>query len=493
MNIERKIFTGFLFIFTLVFVLSAWAYFAHFETTLSAHQRTHAGVVNGNIYNDLKNTLANNTSVLKSLENDGDIALAYDVIPWLSVVGVGKMKRNFERIFKNYPYIGEVSFFKNNTLLVRITKEERPLEAAFFEAIVDFSAKDSRALLKTNMTLFLQDQLTQNRVKGLRYLALEKEDAIWLITPKGYARYGGTELKAEKVISLGEQKLVSSACVHIENTGYCLKSLISHEYYYDALRSLVVRMVALYVGVALVIYFLAKHLSMLIMQPIKALEHATKRYTKGDFSPIVLEGEGEIASAIMAFNAMGYRIKNFTTELQEEVKLRTKELTSVNQKLVQLASTDALTSLYNRGKIDELIQGELERFRRFAHPFSILLIDLDDFKGINDTHGHQAGDIVLKEFAKILQATTRKTDSIGRWGGEEFLILSPGATLGGAKTLAQTILEVLRQKTLQDIGTVSASIGGAQDRQGETYKDFVARVDRNLYTAKTTGKDCVVG
>ncbi|MBE0496870.1 MAG: diguanylate cyclase [Campylobacterales bacterium] len=493
MNIERKIFTGFLFIFTLVFVLSAWAYFAHFETTLSAHQRIQAGVVNANVYNDLQNTLANNASALKSLEGDGDIALAYDTVPWLSVVGVGKLKRNFQRTFENYPYINAVSFYKNNALLVKLANEKPSLEAAIFEASLDLGMQGSRVAVETDMTLFLQRQLAQNRIRGLRYLTLEKDDAMWLITPKGYARYGGDEIKKDKAFSLGEQKLVSSACARVENTGYCLKSLISHEYYYDALKSLIVRTVALYIGVALVMCFVARYLSVLIMQPIKTLEHATKRYTEGDFSPIELKSEGEIAIAIAAFNTMGHRIKNFTGELQEEVRLRTQELTDANQKLTRLASTDALTGLYNRGKIDELIHMELERFRRFAHPFCIILMDLDDFKSINDTYGHQAGDIVLKEFAAILQTTTRKTDSAGRWGGEEFLVLSPGTTLTGAKTLAQTIIETLRQRTFAGAGKASVSIGVAQYRQGETYKDFFARVDRNLYTAKTTGKDRVVG
>jgi len=493
MSIERKIFASFLFIFTLVFVLSAWAYFTHFETTLSAHQRTQAGVVNSNIYNDLKNALANNTSMLKNLNNDGDIALAYDAVPWLSVVGVGKVERNFRRIFENYPYLSTVSFYKNDALLVSLKREDYVADAAFFETLVDFDIQGSKVSVKTNMTLFLQHQLAQERVGGLRYLMLEKDDTVWLITPADYIPYGGKEIKTGKAFSFGAQKLVSSSCAHVEPSGYCLKSLISHEYYYDALRSLAVRMVALYLVVALAMYALAQYLSILIIRPIKTLEQATERYTKGDFSPITLEGEGEIASAIVAFNAMGHRIKNFTAELQEEVRLRTQELTTANQKLIRLASTDTLTGLYNRGKIDELAQIELERFRRFGHPFSIILIDLDDFKNINDTHGHQAGDIVLKEFAKLLQATTRKTDSLGRWGGEEFLVLSPSTTLAGAKTLAQAISNALKQATFQGFGSVTVSIGVAQYRQGETYKDFFARVDRNLYTAKTTGKDRIVG
>lgn len=493
MSIERKIFVGFLFIFTLVFLLSAWAYFAHFETTLSGHQRTQAGVVNANIYNDLKNTLANNAAMLKSLENDGDVALAYDNVPWLSVVGVGKIRRNFQRIFENYPYISTVSFYKNDALLVRLERESTPPEAALLDASFDIGMQGAKVLAQTNITLFLQHQLAQNRIGGLRYLTLEKNDAVWLVTPKGYAQYGGGGISVGKAFSFGEQKLVASSCAYVEGSEYCLRSLISHEYYYDALRALVARMVALYLGVALVMYTLSKYLAMLIMRPVKALEQATKRYTQGDFSPITLEGKGEMASAIAAFNAMGHRIKNFTGELQEEVNLRTQELTSANQKLIHLASTDTLTGLYNRGKIDTLVQSELNRFRRFGHPFCILLIDLDDFKNINDTYGHQAGDTTLREFARLLQSVTRETDSLGRWGGEEFLVLSPGTTLAGAKVLAQSIAGAFREKKLQDIGSVTVSIGVAQYRQGETYKDFFARVDRNLYTAKTTGKDRVVG
>lgn len=98
------------------------------------------------------------------------------------------------------------------------------------------------------------------------------------------------------------------------------------------------------------------------------------------------------------------------------------KLRRLNRKLERLSITDRLTGLYNRLRLDEVLESEIMRMNRSGHPFSVILIDIDHFKQINDQHGHQTGDLVLTGLAQLLQAGTRAIDFVGRWGGEEFLI-----------------------------------------------------------------------
>ncbi len=107
--------------------------------------------------------------------------------------------------------------------------------------------------------------------------------------------------------------------------------------------------------------------------------------------------------------------------------------------MAKLSITDALTGLYNRNKIDSSMAIELSRSKRYYHNFSIILIDIDDFKQFNDKHGHQMGDKVLVEVSKMLKNGIRDTDILGRWGGEEFIIICPETNLQNAVNLADYI------------------------------------------------------
>lgn len=161
------------------------------------------------------------------------------------------------------------------------------------------------------------------------------------------------------------------------------------------------------------------------------------------------------------------------------------------KRVEELAISDYLTRLYNRSKIDEVLSHEVLRAARYDTPFCIILLDIDHFKDINDSYGHQMGDGVLKQIAQTLKQNTRKVDTVGRWGGEEFLIVMPSVRIEGGAQLAEKLRAEIEQHVFDPIGTRTASFGVAEYRDGDTLESLIKRVDEALYRAKTNGRNRV--
>jgi diguanylate cyclase (GGDEF)-like protein len=160
----------------------------------------------------------------------------------------------------------------------------------------------------------------------------------------------------------------------------------------------------------------------------------------------------------------------------------------------ELAIRDELTGSHNRRHLIRLIETEKERTARLGSLFCLCLLDIDHFKRINDTYGHQAGDAVLREFAATVERQIRESDSFGRYGGEEFLLMLPETSINEARTLAERVranIASLRVPDLPDLA-VTVSIGVAEFRIGETIAQTVARADEALYEAKSSGRNRVV-
>jgi len=168
------------------------------------------------------------------------------------------------------------------------------------------------------------------------------------------------------------------------------------------------------------------------------------------------------------------------------------KLRGLNRKLRALAQTDSLTGLANRANLNERIQAEAERFRRYARPFSVILFDLDYFKQVNDEFGHLIGDRVLRTFAEIARVTARTQDMVGRWGGEEFLILCPETDLEQAQVLAERICQEVRGTDFSLGRQLTVSAGVATLVVGENPDGLLNRADEALYRAKHDGRDRVV-
>lgn len=171
-------------------------------------------------------------------------------------------------------------------------------------------------------------------------------------------------------------------------------------------------------------------------------------------------------------------------ELSQLVKDRTLELEKISV-------TDKLTSLYNRRKIDETLSCELERAKRNKSCFSLILIDIDKFKNINDTYGHKVGDFVLQEIAKILQENVRKVDLVGRWGGEEFLIIDVEKHPERVRDFAEKIRKAIEKHNFDGVGQVTCSFGITHYIENDTDASIVIRSDKALYSAKESGRNCV--
>ncbi len=165
--------------------------------------------------------------------------------------------------------------------------------------------------------------------------------------------------------------------------------------------------------------------------------------------------------------------------------------TSYQKTLEDRIITDPLTGLLNRTVLDDTLNAAVEQHKRLGTPMSILLLDLDHFKDINDTHGHQTGDLVLIEVSRIIKQTTRLSDSCFRIGGEEFLCLLYGSDLDNSKRLAEKIRSGIEQLEVIPDQRTTTSIGVASVQSSDTWQTWYKHVDKHLYKAKNSGRNNV--
>jgi diguanylate cyclase (GGDEF)-like protein len=163
----------------------------------------------------------------------------------------------------------------------------------------------------------------------------------------------------------------------------------------------------------------------------------------------------------------------------------------LRQTVIRLSQEDYLTGLYNRRRITELLAIEIRRATRYKTTFSYILTDVDHFKAVNDRFGHQAGDEVLTRIAEVIRSSVRATDLVGRWGGEEFVIILPETEIGGGLSLAGKIRTRLESADLGEIGHRTASFGVTAFADGDDIEDISARADAGLYAAKQGGRNRV--
>lgn len=183
---------------------------------------------------------------------------------------------------------------------------------------------------------------------------------------------------------------------------------------------------------------------------------------------------------------------------EAEIQKRTHVLQQANralenekQTLTNLSSTDKLTGLYNRYKFEDLFEFEKSQMLRHNTQLAIILLDIDFFKEVNDTKGHNVGDAVLKEVALILRASVRNSDVVVRWGGEEFIVFTPKTTLEQAQQLAETIRANVKNATFSHGRQLTASFGVTSFEEEDKLETLIQRADRALYRAKELGRDNV--
>jgi diguanylate cyclase (GGDEF)-like protein len=245
--------------------------------------------------------------------------------------------------------------------------------------------------------------------------------------------------------------------------------------------------------IVLLFSFLAYRITTRMVKPIEVLSDGARRIAQGDFDLEIPEpsANDEVGLLTRTFNDMMRRLRRY----QGEIESANRTLLSRNEILSQLSITDGLTHLHNHRFFQDHLTREIKRASRTQEPLSILLIDIDDFKGLNDRFGHAAGDELLVGMARIMSHCVRETDLLARYGGEEFVVLASDTDRQGAYQLAEKIrmhiddASFILDESLRPM-RVTISVGVASF-EGDR-KRFFDSADQALYRAKAAGKNCVV-
>lgn len=219
------------------------------------------------------------------------------------------------------------------------------------------------------------------------------------------------------------------------------------------------------------------------------------------WSAIIVENLAELAVhrfyGIVVTMAIALFTLSFFVVLQREgayerrLAINQRRLQTLNAELERQATTDSLTGTYNRAKFNAALLAEIDRAKRYGSSFAMIILDVDYFKRVNDTWGHQTGDHVLVNLARLTRETIRKSDTLARWGGEEFVILLPMTELDGTVNFARRVQEALAKFNWDPVPAVTCSFGVTAYVAGDTLESIVHRADQALYAAKELGRNRV--
>jgi diguanylate cyclase (GGDEF)-like protein len=235
----------------------------------------------------------------------------------------------------------------------------------------------------------------------------------------------------------------------------------------------------------------------------RALSAVMRRYRSVSFAAVPIVADGRVVGVLSATD----KVDAGTFTRQDVAKLRAiagvaalglvaARREAEAARLTHAATIDSLTGLFNRQSFDVRLRQEIERARRSSGTLAVLMIDVDDFKAINDAHGHPVGDAVLQAVSDVLRSVVRLFDVCGRYGGDEFAIVMPNSQGASTSAAAERIRERLstsheRDPRLIGLRRVTVSVGVATISDGETAEEIVQRADDSLYRAKAAGKNCV--
>ena len=256
------------------------------------------------------------------------------------------------------------------------------------------------------------------------------------------------------------------------------------------------------IGISILYMLLAYYFSMQLSSPIEKLAKVSKLIGEGkkqaDFNITsnlheVQTLTDSLKNMVSVLLSHENELKEMNKTLEKKVQERTVALQDANEKLTHLSRHDTLTQLHNRLASNEYLHQEFLRMKRTHTPFSVALLDIDHFKKVNDTYGHDVGDVVLIHVAKILKDLARTTDFVARFGGEEFLLILPDTLQEGAYKVAEKIRSAIETSNPPTVKNITLSIGIATASEEDNHEDYVVKMaDKALYQAKDEGRNRVV-
>jgi len=258
----------------------------------------------------------------------------------------------------------------------------------------------------------------------------------------------------------------------------------------DALRRLTATLVT---GLILIIGIMAFFFGHRLVSPLRRLSREAAKVASGDLDvDIPVSGLSEVSYLTQVFNHMVANLR----QNREELSSANHALRETNEELHQISITDGLTGLYNRKHIMDLFAREKSRSQRSGGDLSVLMLDIDNFKKINDTYGHPVGDTVMRQLADTLTSSVRECDHVGRYGGEEFVMILPDSSVPDAASTAERIrtnvgnLQFVEGEENFSV-TISIGVAGFPDH-GENTESILGHADSALYQAKAEGRNMVV-
>ena len=280
----------------------------------------------------------------------------------------------------------------------------------------------------------------------------------------------------------------------IYSMSYQIKKQLMSDLLWHVDSTAIVSIIILLIVSILAIFFALKE-----TKQIRLINDGILNIKKRNFTDqIKIISSDDLGDLAQTFNEMTTEIQKTYQDLEdhaigleEKVNERTQEIENKNRQLKELVVRDHLTGLFNRTKLDEVLDYEYKRSKRHNTVFGVIMVDIDFFKKVNDTHGHQAGDTVLCEFATLLEENSRETDTVGRWGGEEFLIIVENIDKEAILKLAEKLRICVDEYKFSIVKHKTASFGVSIYQTEDEINKIVARADIALYKAKHNGRNRV--
>jgi diguanylate cyclase (GGDEF)-like protein len=358
-----------------------------------------------------------------------------------------------------------------------------------------------------NLIGIFRDEEIEEAVRSVR---AEMAESVLLVDGAGRVLFGMGDVAATVPLadtSSRVREYTNSSGIHVIGSTLPLGLSNWHvvvespfDIVFEPVVSVVNRVFVIDLCIILLFSFLAYKITAAIVKPIEILSDGARRIAQGQLDLEIPEpsNHDEIGLLTRTFNDMMRKLRGNQAEIETaNAKLldRNLQLQQANEVLEQLSITDGLTKLHNHRFFQDHLTREIKRVKRVRKPLSMILVDVDDFKSLNDRLGHAAGDELLRSIAMLMNDSIRESDLLARYGGDEFIVLASDTDVSGTQQLAEKIRTAVAEssfivdESLRPMRT-TISMGVAQFEG--TRKQFFAAADRALYRAKAQGKNCVV-